>query len=119
MTGVAEVGGPEAEENRYGAAVAAFVFEKIGRVFGTHLSSGHVRTGAANQFGRIEVGAAQFQVASGFSSVISLKKWILFEHHSNISAEISDVLDAVICILNHFERGNPSILNLKKFRSVA
>jgi hypothetical protein len=37
VTGVTKVGGSETEENGNGAAVAAFVFEKVHSMFWTHL----------------------------------------------------------------------------------
>ena len=48
MTRVAKVSGAEAEENGDGAAIAAFILEKVGPVFGAHLSPRDVGTGAAN-----------------------------------------------------------------------
>ena len=48
VTGVAKVSGTEAEENGDGAAVAAFILEKVGPVFGAHLSARDVGAGAAN-----------------------------------------------------------------------
>lgn len=70
---VAEVRGAEAEEHGHRAAVPALVLQQIGAVFGAHLGAGHVAAPAAHQLGRVVVGAAHVQLASGLAAVVGLE----------------------------------------------
>lgn len=70
---VAKVRGAEAKEHGHRAAVPALVLQQVGTVFGAHLSAGHVAASAAHQLGRVVLGSANFQLASGLAAVVRLK----------------------------------------------
>lgn len=70
---------PKTEKYCHRTAIPTFVLEEIGSVFGTHLGTCYVGTGAANQLPRVIV-SRHFNITSSFPSVISLQEYLINFH---------------------------------------
>lgn len=95
---IAKVGGAKAKEHRHRAAVAAFVFEKIGAMFGAHLGARHIRAAAADELLGIEF-FANFRIAARLAAIVGLLAFEAYVIRITIHCQLCHIL--VVRILDH------------------
>lgn len=89
VTCVTKVCGAKAKEHGHGAAVATFVLEEIGAMFGAHLGACHIRTAATNKLLGIEF-FTNFRIATRLATIVGL---LTLEAH-------------IVCIAIHGQLGD-------------